>query len=112
MLFDDNGVPYTLGDSGLQYSGGVRVEDFHPPTLFEIPESIYARTDEVKSGAATHYGNVLSHHAQQLLALKYLSDNAGFDPVVWCRVHFTKNLSIMVLNVVENVWREIREVQE
>lgn len=110
MLFDDNGVPYTLG---FTWDGtGVQCEDFHPPARFETPESIYARSDEVHSGATQHYGNELSHHAQQLLALKYLSDNAGFDPIVWCRVHFTDCLSIVALDTVRQVWAEVREVQE
>jgi hypothetical protein len=109
MLFDDNGVPYTLGT--FVWDGtGVRCEDYHPPARFESPDSIYARSDEVHSGATQHYGNDLSHHSQQLLALKYLSDNAGFDPVVWCRVHFTNNLSIVALHTVQGVWVENMEV--
>ena len=108
MLFDDNGIPYTLG-SFVWDGSGVRCEDYTPPGRFDTPDSMYARSDEVQAGASQHYGNDLSHHAQQMLALKYLRDNAGFDPMVWCRVHFTNNLSIVALHTVYGVWSEVKE---
>lgn len=109
MLFDANGIPYTLGLLTWDATKGVRHEKFVCPVLFDTPESIYARSDEVKSGASQHYGNVLSHHAQQLLALHYLRECAGFDELVWCETHFTDHVSIMVLRVTDGAWCEQKE---
>ena len=106
MLLDSNGIPYTQGVLNWVYGAGVRLEDFTPPRKFETPESIYARQEEGRTGAAHHYGNDLSHHSQQLLTLQYLRDNAGFDNVVWCVTHFTKGSLLMVLNVATGLWCE------
>ena len=109
MLFDANGIPYTLGSLAWDGTSGVKHENFFAPVLFDTPESIYARSDEIKSGASQHYGNVLSHHAQQLLALHYLRENAGFDELVWCETHFTDHVSRMVLRVTDGAWCERME---
>lgn len=109
VLFDGNGVPYTLGILEWDGKAGVRHEPYHVPVLFDTPDSIYARSDEVKSGASQHYGNVLSHHAQQLLAINYLKENAGFDEIVWCETFFTDHVAIMVLRATDGAWCERRE---
>lgn len=106
MLLDSNGIPYSQGVLNWVYGAGVQVQDFSPPRKFETPESIYARQEEGRSGAAQHYGNDLSHHSQQLLTLQFLRDNAGFDNVVWCVTHFSKGPLLMVLNVATGLWCE------
>ncbi len=110
MLLDSNGVPYTTGELVWDIGGGVQLEDYTPPKSFDMPDSIYARQEEGKTGASAHYGNELSHHAQQLLVLKYLRDNAGFDNVVWCSVAFSKGKSLMVLRLSDGLWCEVKEV--
>lgn len=106
MLLDSNGVPYSLG--GLDYSGGgVKLNDYVVPKSFDMPESIYARQEEVKTGGVHFYGNEMTHHAAQLLALKYLRDNAGFDDLVWCQVLFGKNVFVMVLQLSTGLWCEL-----
>jgi hypothetical protein len=106
MLLDSNGIPYSQGVLDWVYGEGVKLFDFTPPRKFETPESIYARLEEGRTGAAFHYGNDLSHHSQQLLALQYLRDNAGFDNLVWCVTHFTRGQLLIVLNVATGLWCE------
>lgn len=110
MLLDNNGIPYTQGVYDWVVGSGVKVDDFTPPRKFEMPESIYARQDEGRSGAASHYGNDLSHHSQQLLAINYLRTHAGFDDVVWCVTNFSNGSAVMVLQVSTGLWREVKEV--
>lgn len=110
MLLDSNGVPYSTGELVWRVGDGVQLEDFTPARQFDTPESIYARQEEGKVGASAHYGNELSHHAQQLLVLKYLRDGAGFDNVVWCVAHFGKEKSVMVLRLDDGLWCESKEV--
>ena len=106
MLLDSNGIPYSSGTFDWVEGSGVRLNDFTPPRKFETPESIFARQEEGRTGAAFHYGNDLSHHSQQLLTLQYLRDNAGFDNVVWCVVHFTKGQLVMAMDVATGLWCE------
>jgi hypothetical protein len=106
MLLDSNGIPYSTGSLDWTEGGGVKLNDYTPPRKFETPESIYARQEEGRTGAAHHYGNDLSHHSQQLLALQYLRDNAGFDNVVWCVVHFSKGVNVIAMNVATGLWCE------
>lgn len=109
MLLDSNGIPYATGELVWSVGDGVQLEDYTPAAVFDTPESIYARQEEGKIGAAFHYGNELSHHAQQMLALKYLRDSAGFDNLVWCVVHFGKGKSVMVLRLDSGLWCETKE---
>lgn len=108
MLLDSNGVPYSLG--ALQYApgSGVMLNDCVVPKTFDMPESIYARQEEVKSGGVHFYGNEMSHHSSQLFALKYLRDNAGFDDLVWCNVRFGKEHYVMVLQLSTGLWCELK----
>lgn len=110
MLLDSNGVPYSTGELVWSAGAGVQLEDYTPTKTFDMPESVYARQEDGKVGASFHYGNELSHHAQQLLALKYLRDNAGFDNLVWCVVHFGKGKSVIALSLVDDLWCESKEV--
>jgi len=107
MLLDSDGVPYTLGAYVWPHGYGVQLDDFTPPTTFDLPESINARVGDAESGATAHYGNRLSHHAQQLITLMYLSENSGFDDVVWCLTKFDSGDRVMALNVIDNSWCEI-----
>jgi len=110
MLLDKNGVPYHTGELVWSGEGAVQLADFAPSRVFETPDSIYLRQEEGKTGASLHYGNDLSHHAQQLLALKYLRDNAGFDNVVWCNTAFANGKAVMVLQLDTGLWCETKEV--
>lgn len=110
MLLDSNGVPYTLGELVVTSGVGVRLDDFVVPKQFEMPDSIYARQEEGKTGASFHYGYELSHHSQQLLVLKYLRDGAGFDDVVWCNTVIGKDKVAIVLRLSDGLWCEMKEV--
>lgn len=110
MLLDSNGIPYSTGELVWSVGAGVQLEDYTPTKTFDMPESVYARQEDGKVGASFHYGNELSHHAQQLLTLKYLRDGAGFDNLVWCVTHFGTSKSVMVLRLDDGLWCETKEV--
>lgn len=107
MRLDSLGVPYRTGAFEWVRGAGVQLSSFVPPATFEMPERVYDRSGDFQSGAVAHYGYELSHHAQQLLALKYLHDNAGFDPVVWCEVQFSDGVGQVALETTTGLWKEV-----
>jgi hypothetical protein len=100
MLRDKEGVSYVAGFDVSGWRGGaVRVADFEPVGVLVAPESFTAQAAEVSGGLGELYGCALSRHAEQLLALKFLRDQVGFDDAVYCRVKYSDGDRLLFVHV-------------
>jgi hypothetical protein len=75
------------------------VADFEPQTVLAPPESFTGQAAEVSAGLGELYGSPLSRHAEQLLALKFLRDQVGFDDAVYCRVKYSDGDRLLFVHV-------------